>query len=63
MWQEKWKSPVLWGTLVAQVLSILVLLEVIQPTQSDLINKVFVVLIEMAVSFGIINNPNAQDKL
>ena len=40
MEQNRIKSKVVWGTLAAQILSILVLLEVFTPTQSEVINQV-----------------------
>ena len=62
MEQNRIKSPVLWAALVAQILSILVLLDVIAPTQSETINAVVAAVLQMLVAFGVLNNPVAQDK-
>lgn len=57
MEQNRIKSPVLWSALVAQILSILVLLDVIAPTQSETINAVVAAVLQMLVAFGVLNNP------
>ena len=57
MEQNRIKSPVLWAALVAQILSILVLLDVIAPTQSETINQVVAAVLQMLVAFGVLNNP------
>ena len=60
--QNRFKSPVLWASLVAQVLAILVLLNVIVPTQSDTINAVVSAVLQMLVAFGVLNNPTEANK-
>ena len=62
MEQNRFKSPVVWAAVVAQILSILVLLDVIAPTQSETINAVVAAVLQMLVAFGVLNNPTAQDK-
>ena len=57
MEQNRFKSPVVWGAVIAQVLSILVLMEVINPTQSETINGVVVAVLQLLVAFGVLNNP------
>lgn len=61
MTQNRWKSPVVWSALVVQVLSILVVLEVITPTQSETINGVIAAVLQALVVFGVLNNPQAKD--
>ncbi len=61
MTQNRWKSPVVWSALVAQALSILVLLEFITPTQSETLNAVIVAVLQALVAFGFLNNPQAKD--
>lgn len=60
--QNRLKSPVLWASLVAQILSILVLLEVIVPTQSETINAVVGSVLQMLVAFGVLNSPTSADR-
>ncbi len=62
MEQNRFKSPVVWAAVVAQILSILVLLDVIAPTQSETINAVVTAVLQMLVAFGVMNNPTTQDK-
>ena len=62
MEQNRFKSPVVWAALVAQILSILVLLDVIAPTQSETINAVVTAVLQMLVAFGVLNSPTSADK-
>lgn len=62
MEQNRFKSPVVWGAVIAQVLSILVLMEVINPSQSEVINGVVVAVLQLLATFGILNNPVTPDK-
>jgi uncharacterized membrane protein len=62
MEQNRFKSPVVWGAVIAQILSILVLMEVINPTQSETINGVVVAVLQLLTTFGILNNPVTPDK-
>lgn len=61
MTQNRFKSPVVWATVLAQVLAILVALEVITPTQSQAVNDVIVAVLQVLVTFGILNNPVSPD--
>ena len=62
MEQNRFKSPVVWAAVVAQILSILVLLDVIAPTQSETINAVVAAVLQMLVAFGVLNNPVTSDR-
>ena len=62
MEQNRFKSPVVWAAVVAQILSILVLLDVIAPTQSETINAVVTAVLQMLVAFGVLNSPTSADK-
>ena len=59
MEQNRIKSKVVWGTLAAQILSILVLLEVFTPTQSEVINQVVGAVLQLLVVYGVLNNPTS----
>lgn len=61
MTQNRWKSPVVWSSLVVQALSILVVLEVITPTQSETINGVIAAVLQALVVFGVLNSPTSKD--
>jgi uncharacterized membrane protein len=62
MEQNRIKSPVLWAALIAQILSILVLLDVVSPTQSETINQVVAAVLQMLVAFGVLNSPTSADR-
>ena len=57
MTQSRWKSPVVWTTIAAQVLSILLITGVIDPTRSETINKLVAAVLQLLVAFGVLNNP------
>lgn len=57
MEQNRFKSPVVWGAVIAQVLSILVALGVILPDASEAVNAVVASVLQMLVVFGVLNNP------
>ncbi len=61
MLQNRFKSPVVWGSVLAQALAILVALDLLNPTQSGVINDVIAAALQLLVTFGILNNPTAQD--
>jgi uncharacterized membrane protein len=48
---------VVWAALAGQILSILVLLEIILPTQSEALNIVVGATLQLLVAFGVLNNP------
>jgi hypothetical protein len=55
--QSRFTSWVFWASIAAQVLTILVLVGIITPTQSDTMNGVATALLQAFVAFGILNNP------
>lgn len=57
MEQNRFTSPVLWSSLTAQVLVILVTLGVIDTGMSDAIKTVITSVLQLLVAFGILNNP------
>lgn len=60
--QNRLMSPVVWGTVIAQVLAILIALDVIDVTQSEVINNVIAAVLQLLVTFGILNNPTSENK-
>lgn len=53
-------SPVTLAAVVSQILSILIVLEVITPSESETINGVLAALLELLVTFGVLNNPTDE---
>lgn len=61
--QNRFKSKVLWGAIIAQVLSLLVTVGVIDTGMSATLNGVAVAILEMLVVFGVINNPTDKEHM
>lgn len=57
MEQNRFKSPVLWASLAAQLLSMLVLLGVIDTGMSEAIDGVVGAVLQLLAAFGVLNNP------
>lgn len=57
MSQNRFKSLVFWSSLVAQILSVLVLVGVIDVGQSQVIEGVIIAVLEAFTAFGLLNNP------
>jgi len=57
MEQSRWKSWVLWSTIIAQVLGILVLTGVIDTGLAEQIEKIGGLTLQIFSIMGIINNP------
>lgn len=55
--QNRFKSPVFWSALVAQVLAILVLTGAIGPDWSAAITGIVAAVLEALTVFGVLNNP------
>lgn len=62
MEQNRWKSPVLWAAIVAQVLSILLMVGAIDIAMSDLVNQVAGGVLQLGVLIGVLNNPKDSEK-
>lgn len=57
MEQPRWKSWVLWSSIIAQVLGILVLTGVIDTGLAEQIERIGGLALQMFAALGIINNP------
>ncbi|MBQ8312607.1 MAG: holin [Clostridia bacterium] len=60
MEQSRFSSPVLWSSLAAQVLVILVTLGVIDTGLSEAITAVVTSVLQLLVAFGVLNNPTSK---
>lgn len=58
--QHRLKSPVFWTAVTAQVLSLLMVLGVIDTGLSETIEHTVCILLELMVTFGILNNPTSK---
>ena len=61
--QNRFKSPVLWAALAAQVLSLLIVLGVIDTGMGDAIEGVAAAVLELLVAFGVLNNPTDKTSM
>ena len=57
MEQNRWKSPVLWASIVAQILGILLLTGVVDTRISETINQIAAGIMQLLVLVGVLNNP------
>ena len=60
--QNRFKSPVVWAAVVAQILTILIVLDVINVSQQEAINAVVASVLQLLVAFGVLNSPTSADK-
>lgn len=61
--QNRFKSKVLWGAIIAQILSLLVTVGAIDTGMSTTLNGVAVAILEMLVVFGVVNNPTDKEHM
>lgn len=59
--QNRLKSPVFWASIIAQILSILVITGAIDAGQSDSITAIVTAVLEAFTVFGLLNNPTNKD--
>ncbi len=57
MEQKRWKSPVLWASIIAQILSILMMTGVIDIGLHEDINQIAAGVMQLLVLAGVLNNP------
>ena len=57
MAQNRFRSWVVWAAVVAQVVSILVALAVVDPEQADAVKVTTAAVLQLLVIFGVLNNP------
>lgn len=63
MTQNRWKSPVLWTAVVAQVVSILIMTNVIDLPLGDQVNQVAVAILQLLTLIGVLNNPENPEAM
>ncbi len=60
---SRWKSPVLWAAITAQLLSIFVAVKIIDVGLSDEIRNIVSMLLQLGVTVGVLNNPTNREGL
>jgi len=58
---ERFKSPVSIAAIVAQVVTILIMLKVIDLQMGDQINQIAAAFLQLGVLLGVLNNPSDKD--
>ena len=57
MQQNRLRSPIVWASVAAQALSILVALGAVNTGLSDTLNGVVAAVLQLLVVLGVLNNP------
>lgn len=55
--QSRWRSKVLWSSIITQVCAILVMCGVLDSVTSEQVQAVLGTVLQLAVIVGIVNNP------
>lgn len=63
MTQKRWKSPVLWTAIIAQVVSIALATGLIDTGLGEQINQVGAMVAQLLVLLGIFNNPTDSENI
>ncbi len=61
--QSRWRSKVLWAAILAQIVSILMMVGVIDVGAGEVINNVGGGVLQLLALFGIINNPTDKSHM
>lgn len=63
MKQPRWKSKVLWASVLAQIVSLLQLLGVFQKMGVDAgtVGNAIAIVLQIFVTFGVLNDPTISD--
>jgi len=62
MEQSRWKSPVFWSGVAAQVIALLLFAGVIDATESQIIEKAVAIALMIYGAFPMANNPTSKTK-
>lgn len=62
MKQSRFNSPIVWLAVLAQILTILITLDLISVAQQEAINTVVAAALQVLVAFGVLNNPTTPDQ-
>lgn len=62
MKQSRFNSPIVWMAVLAQILTILITLDLISVAQQEAINTVVAAALQVLVAFGVLNNPTTPDQ-
>jgi len=63
MEQSRWKSPILWASLVAQTVTLLLLFNLISVSDADTVNRAVAIILQILAGIGVVNNPTNSSAL
>lgn len=61
--QPRWKSKVLWAAILAQIVSILVMVGAIDTGLGETVNNVGAAVLQLLTLFGVVNNPTDKQHM
>lgn len=61
MKQNRFKSKVTWAAIASAVLTILVATDIINVTESEAVENLVVVFLNVLTTFGVLNNPTDKE--
>ena len=61
MEQSRFRSPIVWGAIFAQVVALLVTFGVVEFGHGEQVRGTVTVVLELLVLFGVLNNPTERD--
>jgi len=59
--QNRLKSKIFWAAIAAQIVTILILMGVINTGLGDTINQIIAIVLQILVTFGVLNNPTDKE--
>ena len=59
--QERWRSPIVWAAIGAQIVAILLTLSIIPPALGERVDEVTAMVLQLLVLIGVLNNPTNHD--
>jgi uncharacterized membrane protein len=65
MTQKRWRSKVLWMSIIAQVIALLSAFGFFQAigVTEDWVNKIVIIVMQLLTIFGVVNNPTDPNGL
>jgi len=59
--QNRLKSKIFWTAIAAQIVTILILMGVINTGLGETVNQIIAIVLQILVTFGVLNNPTDKE--
>jgi len=59
--QNRLKSKIFWAAIAAQIVTILILMGVINTGLGETVNQIIAIVLQILVTFGVLNNPTDKE--